>query len=161
MTTTAIDWKSLTDRDAKDKANETERAALRQPEHLDTWKAHLSMAIAVIDRQIASNDFSMERLEQRLADGQISLDDYEDRSRSYSSWRRRALFSKAKYVERIQEAKMLIGERNRTPEWQRQSVGVLRRAIADHRRAVLDMADDVQPSEADQTLWAILDRDDL
>lgn len=156
---TEIDWKSLVDRDAKGKATPEEQALLRQPEHLDLWKAHLALAIAAIDRQIASSDYSLERLDLRRDEGTVEPDEHAERTHAQGLWRRKALFSKAKYVERTQEAKMLIVQRNASPEWQRSTVALYRKAIAAHRSDTL--ADDIEPTEADKTLWALLNRDDL
>lgn len=156
---TELDWKRMVDADAKSKVPIPESEVLRRPDNLIEWKGHLALAIAAIDAQIAANDYGLERLEQEHAVGRVTDEQYVTKSNNIALWRRKALFSKAKYVERLKEAKILIARRNAEPEWQRSRVIEIRKAIAEHRQAIRD-DEDVEPSKADLALWSILGEDD-
>lgn len=165
----ADDFSQIVDSELRAKVPPEVAAALRAPANLDRWVAALEEILISVEGQLTvrADDYLARRalLEIRIEDGDAAARPELHLLRSeYFKRRSGTIRFKSGLEERLHEARFLRERALRTPlhrqmtEERNQYALQARRlseAIAAHRRALED--DDIEPSEADERLWAALD----
>jgi hypothetical protein len=166
---TSDEFRQVVDSELRGKVPPEVATAVRAPANLDRWVVALEQMLASVDGQLTSraDDYQAKRsiLDRRIAQGDTSAEvDLHDLRAEHFRKRSSTIRFKSGLEERLHEARFLRDRQSSSAEAsiaaeERNRFALkaakLAEAIAVHRRFMED--EDLEPSAADERLWAALD----